>query len=87
LNGLAEVFNNIKESKYASQKKEPLGQGYQRGYNWPQQAQNGAIAFGVATVGSESAKDVLYPQGGAQEERNEFAKMYTKTHGNFAPGE
>ena len=25
LNGLAEVFNNIKESKYASMKKEPLG--------------------------------------------------------------
>jgi hypothetical protein len=25
LNGLAEVFNNIKEGKYASMKKEPLG--------------------------------------------------------------
>jgi len=45
------------------------------------------MAFGAATIGSESAKDVLYPQGGAQEERNEFAKMYTKTHGNFMPGE
>jgi hypothetical protein len=41
----------------------------------------------VPTIGSESAKDVLYPKGGDKEEKNDIAKMYTKTHGNFAPGE
>jgi hypothetical protein len=45
------------------------------------------MAFGAATIGSESAKDVLYPMGGAQDERTDITKMYTKTHGNFAPGE
>lgn len=36
LNGLADKFNDIKESKYASQVHEPLGKAYQRGYNLPQ---------------------------------------------------
>ncbi len=35
LSGLADKFNDIKENKYASQAKEPLGQSYKRGYNWP----------------------------------------------------
>jgi hypothetical protein len=37
LQGLADKFNDIKEGKYASQMKEPLGTGYQRGYKWPDQ--------------------------------------------------
>lgn len=32
LAGLADKFNDIKEGKYASMMKEPLGVGYQRGY-------------------------------------------------------
>jgi hypothetical protein len=43
--------------------------------------------FGVPTIGSESAKEVLYPIDGDKEERPEIARMYNKTHGNFAPGE
>jgi hypothetical protein len=35
LKGLADKFNDIKEGKYASQIKEPLATGFQRGYNWP----------------------------------------------------
>lgn len=30
--GLADKFNDIKENKYASNMKEPLGMGFQRGY-------------------------------------------------------
>lgn len=67
--------------------KEPLGLSYQRGYNWPGQTQSNGFAFGVPTIGSENAKDVLYAAGGDKEEKAEIAKMYTKTHGNFAPGE
>ena len=35
LNGLADKFNDIKESKYTSQMREPLGRPYTRGYNMP----------------------------------------------------
>ena len=35
LNGLADKFNDIKEGKYASNAREPLGKSYVRGYKWP----------------------------------------------------
>ena len=41
LTGLADKFNDAKESKYASVVKEPLGMGMSRAYQWPQQAENG----------------------------------------------
>ena len=37
LSGLADKFNDIKEDKYASHQREPLGQGYSRSYQWPEQ--------------------------------------------------
>ena len=30
---------------------------------------------------------MLYPYGGDKEEKADIARMYNKTHGNFAPGE
>lgn len=35
MRGLADKFNDIKESKYASQIREPLAKGFERGYQWP----------------------------------------------------
>lgn len=35
LNGLADKFNQIKEAKYQSHQREPLGQGLNRGYQMP----------------------------------------------------
>ena len=35
LAGLADKFNDIKEDKYASHVREPLGKGYSRAYEWP----------------------------------------------------
>lgn len=35
LAGLADKFNDIKEDKYASHVREPLGRGYSRQYEWP----------------------------------------------------
>ena len=88
LNGLADKFNDAKEGKYASMVREPLGKSYQRGYAWPKQVVNSQQhAFGVPTGGILDAKEVLYPHGGSLEERQETAKMYKQTHGNFAPGE
>jgi len=84
---MQDKFNDIKEGQYASHVREPLGKGYERGYNWPRQTQNGQMEFGVPTKGIVNAKELLYPYGGGEPERDEYASQYRKTHGNFAPGE
>ena len=65
LNGLADKFNDIKESKYASQLREPLGKPYTRAYNMPDVTHSNGFAFGVASGKQMSAKDLIYPQGGS----------------------
>jgi hypothetical protein len=83
---MADHFNNIKEAKYASNVREPLGKGYERTYAWPDQIQEKQFRFGVPSISEISAKDLLYAKGGSLEERPEFAAMYSKTHGNIPPG-
>ena len=87
LAGLADKFNDIKENKYASHLREPLGKGFSRQYQWPEKAENGAMKFGVPSQGLENAKDILYAMGGASDEQKDISNMYRKTHGNFQPGE
>jgi hypothetical protein len=48
LNGLVEKFNDIKESKYMTHKKEPLGHSYTRDYVWPSGVKE-QHAFGVGS--------------------------------------
>ena len=67
LAGLADKFNDIKEDKYASHVREPLGRGYSRQYDWPAHANAGNMKFGVPSTGLESAKDMIYPMGGAMQ--------------------
>ena len=86
LNGLADKFNDIKESKYQSQAREPLGKAYQRGYNLPAVIQSNEFKYGVPSGIQCSAKDLIYPAGGSLEERPETAAMYAKTHGNIPAG-
>ena len=38
--GLADYNNDLKEGKYQSHQREPLGKSYQRGYNFPDQVKN-----------------------------------------------
>ncbi len=87
LSGLADYHNNLKESQYDSHAREPLGASYVRGHNLPQQVEESQFKFGVPTIGSESAKDVLYPHGREKDERPEVSAMYNKTHGAFGPAE
>ena len=88
LSGLADKFNDIKEDKYASHQREPLGKGFTRSYQWPDKTGQGTIAFGVPTSGLESAKEMIYPMGGAYISKDpEVHEMYKKTHGNYDPGE
>lgn len=87
LSGLADYHNDLKEGQYHSHKREPLGRGFERGHQLPEETKNPEFAYGVATIGSESAKDVLYPHGREKEERPDVTAMYNKTHGAFGPGE
>jgi EF-hand domain-containing family member B len=87
LNGLADKFNDTLEGQYESNKREPLGTSYTRKYDWPAAAENGRTTFGLPTKDIINAKDILYPAGGATEERFEHAQMYKRTHSNYYPGE
>lgn len=69
LEGLAEYYNDVKESKYASHYREPLGKSFVRGHDLPETTKQEEFKYGVPTVGSESAKDVLYPFGREKEEK------------------
>jgi hypothetical protein len=85
LNGLADKFNQIKEANYMTNKKEPLGRSYTRDYVWPATV-NKERAFGSGSNHCESAKDIIFPESGAKEEKPEFARMYEKTHSNYQAG-
>ena len=87
LSGLADYHNDLKESQYASNVREPLGASYSRGHNLPNKVDESEFKFGVPTVGSESAKNLVYPAGREKEEKPEVSDMYNKTHGAFGPGE
>jgi hypothetical protein len=65
LAGLADKFNDIKEDKYASHNREPLGKGFSRQYDWPEKTNGGNMKYGVPSQGLENAKEMLYPMGGA----------------------
>jgi len=85
--GLADKFNDTMERKYQSVKREPLGRSMTREYQWPTQANEGKIAFGLPSKELANAKEIIYPAGGALDEKRETMEMYKKTHGNFGPGE
>lgn len=65
LKGLADKFNDIKESKYASNIREPLAQSYQRNYQWPNETKNNEFQFGVQSItpGTETVKDIFSAKG------------------------
>jgi hypothetical protein len=89
MTGLAARFNDIKEAKYASNLREPLFKGFERKYAWPEQIENKEnYPFGLPTVSSEKAKELVNPDDRViGENPAEIIEIYKKTHGNFAPGE
>lgn len=66
-------------------KKEPLGHSYTRDYVWPSSVKD-SNSFGVGSNQCESAKDLLFPNSGARDENPDYARMYEKTHANYAAG-
>ena len=59
--GMSEKFHLIKEAKYQSHKREPLGQGLTRDYQMPVQTKNPDFRFGVSSSQCDNAKDLIAP--------------------------
>ena len=83
LAGLADYNNDLKEGKYHSRIREPLGTSYIRGYNLPDVVVKTEFQYGVPTVSSENAKDVLYPAGGHREEKNKTGDPAVQKERNY----
>ena len=66
--------------------REPLAQGFQRGYQWPKTVKNEEFQFGMQTASNDTVKEIFKAQEGIVEDET-VRKMYIKTHGNFASGE
>jgi hypothetical protein len=83
LAGLADYNNSLKEAKYHSHIKEPLGKTYVRGFKMPGVVETEEFKFGVPTKSSENAKDVLYPHGGHREDRNRMNDPATQKNRDY----
>ena len=86
LDGNKYFMNQLNETNYASNKREPLGKSIVRNYNFPEEVKNPGFRFGVPTKGFFSAKDVIY-NGCLLNEPDDVKKLYYKTHGLTDPGE
>eukprot|EP00331_Platyophrya_macrostoma_P007777 CAMPEP_0176430524 /NCGR_PEP_ID=MMETSP0127-20121128/14302_1 /TAXON_ID=938130 /ORGANISM="Platyophrya macrostoma, Strain WH" /LENGTH=419 /DNA_ID=CAMNT_0017812425 /DNA_START=6 /DNA_END=1265 /DNA_ORIENTATION=+ len=84
--GVKKFMKDLREDKYASHTREPLGRGYNRGHEFPPIVNNKDFRFGVSTKASESTKEVLYNPVGLFEPE-ETRKQYIKSHGMYDAGE
>ncbi|CAG9329019.1 unnamed protein product [Blepharisma stoltei] len=87
LQGLTEFANKLKEDKYASSIREPLGRPMERNYEMPGVVHEPDFKYGVKTIGSESAYTLIFPPGGKTMEPDDVRKMYYKSHGVTEAGE
>ena len=80
-------MNQLAESHYASNKREPLGKSLIRNYKYPEEIKNNNnFRFGIPTKGIINAKELIY-NGGPLKEDDNTKKLYYKTHGVTDPGE
>lgn len=85
--GIRGFVNEVKESKYDSLKKGPLGKPIDREYHYPKEVVEDKFKFGVATETNKfSCKEILNP-GVHMEETDEVRKMYLRSHKNYAPAQ
>ena len=85
LNGNNNFINELLESRYASNKREPLGKSIVRNYKFPEVVKSADFKFGIPTKGVYSAKNLIYY--GANEEPEEVKNLYYKSHGITDPGQ
>ena len=84
LNGNNAFMNQLSESRYASNKREPLGKSIVRNYKFPEVVKSEDFKFGIPTTGFSSAKDLIFY--GTGEEPDDVKKLYYKSHGSTDPG-
>jgi len=84
LDGNKDFMNQLSESRYASNKREPLGKSIVRNYNFPEVVKSADFKFGVPSSGFLNAKNLIYY--GAKEEPEEVKNLYYKSHGSTDPG-
>ena len=84
LDGNKEFMNELSESRYASNKREPLGKSIVRNYKFPEVVKSTDFKFGIPTSGFLSANKLIYY--GAKEEPEEVKKLYYRSHGTTDPG-
>ena len=87
LQGFNEFANEMKEKRYASTRREPLGETISRDYTYPVAVTQGDFKFGVPTKVSEPAKEVLFPAKGSLENGEKEEVMYFKSHGSTQAGQ
>jgi hypothetical protein len=86
--GIAEYVQMRGEQVYASTKREPLGVGINRGYNFPKATEDPEFKYGYKFQDSNQipGKLVLFPRG-VKPDDEATHERYVKTHGSYDPGE
>ena len=86
LDGNKYFMNQLNETNYASNKREPLGKSIVRNYKFPEVVKDNNFRFGIPTTGFFNAKELIY-NGSLLKEPDDVKKLYYKTHGLTDPGE
>lgn len=83
-----DVVTDMKEGKYASAKREPLGKGMSRDYVYPNAINNNdQFRYGNSTIASEyTAKEVIFPPTDG-EDTADSKNLYVRSHGAYDAGE
>jgi len=84
LDGNKDFMNQLSESNYASNKREPLGKSIVRNYKFPEVVKSADFKFGIPTTGILNAKNLIYY--GSRDEPEDVKKLYYKSHGVTDPG-
>jgi hypothetical protein len=84
--GVAATLEEMKESIYHSNKREPLGKTPQLRYPLPEFTLDKNYRFGVKNVTRETAKEVLFPEQNPDNDEN-VKQLYIKSHGSYDAGE
>lgn len=59
----------------------------QRNYQYPSAVHDSNFRFGYPVIPSESAKNLLFPEGGSLQDNEKHAKMYFVSHGSTDAGQ
>lgn len=87
LDGTKNFINNINESKYASNRREPLGRSIVRNYQFPEEVKLPKFRFGLPGDHSMNVKELIYNYNYPMNETDRVKQLYYKTHLVTDPGQ